>query len=141
MYSNSRRASGVQLHQRLCANSMRRERLDGMACDEYLLFAGYPLHLLVADVEVGVVAIGGQIDWGKTLCVRWNFTSPHVWASPVYLVHLVSLVDLVHLIDPAGLVQPDKQDKPNEPIKKRDRRDRPNRPNEQDRLVDFLASC
>jgi hypothetical protein len=42
----------------------------------YLPFAEYPLRLLV---DVGeVVAIGGLIDCGKTLCIRLNVTSPHV---------------------------------------------------------------
>ena len=34
MCSNNLRASGVQLHQRFRANSLRRERPDGMACDK-----------------------------------------------------------------------------------------------------------
>ena len=41
--------------------------------------------------------------------VRQNFTGPHVWTSPVCLVHLVCFVYLV------GLVQPNKRDKPDKP--------------------------
>ena len=44
----------------------------------YLLFAEYPLRLLVDVVEV--VAIGGLIDSGTTLCVG-RFPSPHVWEN------------------------------------------------------------
>jgi hypothetical protein len=42
----------------------------------YLLPGEYPLHLLVDVVEV--VVIVGLTACGKTLCIRRNFTSPHV---------------------------------------------------------------
>ena len=66
MSSNSRRASGVQLHQRLSANSVRRrDRLEWRVV-KHLLPGEYPLNLLVTNLDTGVVVSDGLSSIGES---------------------------------------------------------------------------
>jgi len=53
----------------------------------YLLSAEYPLHLLIADVQVGGVVGNGLTGCKKTLCLRRNFTGQSVWKNGRILPH------------------------------------------------------
>ena len=66
-----------------------------------------------------IMALQGPIGrLRKTLRVRWNFTSLHIWDNRsrsrrmLKLVCFVYLVDLVHLV---SFIQPNKRNRPNKP--------------------------